>query len=131
MTLADASFLIDYVDPQATHHAAAVEYIDGNDGPFFTSPIALYELYEGVVWTEGTDAIAAVNDDIWWAEPVDFSAEIAARAARLITALKREGKEINAADALIGATALEIGQPILARDRHFGRIDGLEVLSYR
>jgi predicted nucleic acid-binding protein len=130
VTLVDASFLIDYTDPEATHHDAAVEYLDGHDGPFFTSPVALYELYEGVAWVHGPEAIDNVDEDLWWAEPVDLSAPIAARAARIVDSLKRNGDEINGADALIGATALVIGQPVLANDRYFDRIDELQVRSY-
>jgi predicted nucleic acid-binding protein len=61
---------------------------------------------------------------------VDLSAAIAARAARITCSPKRNGDEINGADALIGATALSIGQPVLANDRRFDRIDELEVRSY-
>lgn len=130
MTLIDASFLIDYTDSEADHHEAALEYLDGHDGPFFTSPIALYELYEGIVWVHGPEAIDGVEEDLWWVESVDFSASIAARAARLTRSLKRNGDEINSADTLIAATALAIDQPVLANDRHFKRIEELEVRSY-
>lgn len=130
MTLVDASFLIDYTDPEADHHGAAVEYLDEHDGPFFTSPVAFYELYEGIAWVHGPEAIDRVDEGLWWVEPVDFSARIAAGAARLTRSLKRNGDEIDSGDALIGATALAIDQPVLANDRYFDRIDGLEVLSY-
>ncbi|MFC6904432.1 PIN domain-containing protein [Halalkalicoccus tibetensis] len=130
MTLIDASFLIDYTDPEADHHEAALNYLSERDGPYFTSPVALYELYEGVAWVHGPEAIDDVEEDLWWVEPVEFSASIAVRAARLTCSLKRSGDEINGADALIAATALAIDQPVLANDRHFDRIDGLDVLSY-
>ncbi len=130
MTLVDASFLIDYTDSEADHHEAAVEYLDRHDGPFFTSPVALYELYEGIAWVHGPEAIDDAREDLWWVEPVDFSASIAARAARLTRSLKRNGDEINGADTLIAATALAIDQPVLANDRHFERIDELDVLSH-
>ncbi|MEM4781369.1 MAG: PIN domain-containing protein [Halalkalicoccus sp.] len=88
------------------------------------------QLYEGIASVHGPEAIEDANEDLWWVEPVEFSASIAARAARLTRSLERNGDEIDSADALIAATALAIDRSILANDRHFERIDELDVLSY-
>lgn len=67
----------------------------------------------------------------WEADIVSISEEISARAMFLVEehALSHN---MQMADALIAATALDLGMPLMtANDKHYRHIDGLEIRVFR
>ena len=62
---------------------------------------------------------------------VEISQAIARRYASLSRILRSSGTRLGDNDLWIGATALEIGEPLVTRDHeHFSRITGLTVMAY-
>lgn len=61
---------------------------------------------------------------------IPFDMEMAEHFARLRAARRRAGREIDAADAWVAATALWAGCPIVTHNRRdFSGIDGLELIT--
>jgi predicted nucleic acid-binding protein len=57
--------------------------------------------------------------------------ELAERYGALLATLDRQGETVATTDLLIAATALADGARLVTRNgRHFGRIPGLEVVTY-
>ena len=62
---------------------------------------------------------------------IDISQSVARRHAAISRSLRSSGDRWGDNDLWIGATALEVGEPLVTRDlEHFRRIEGLTVLGY-
>ncbi len=59
-----------------------------------------------------------------------FSFNSAKIAAEVESRLREKGLEINLIDILIASIAIEHGLRLVTRDKHFSRIEGLEVVNY-
>jgi predicted nucleic acid-binding protein len=59
--------------------------------------------------------------------PVD--AEVARQFARIVAALRTDGRRIPILDALIAATALVEQIPVVTQDQDYGAIQGVEVIQ--
>ena len=110
----------------ARQRSAALAFLaDHGDSPLYTSRVCWAELAEGV-------------EDLWVMDDLleDFSIieideDIAWRTSRAARALKGAGQHIGDNDCWIAGTALSKGLAVVTRNkRHFGRIPGLNVVSY-
>jgi len=125
--LVDASFLIDY----ARGDDAAIAYLAAHDAERIgASTIVLSELYRGLMITqEMTQEEAMAKYE--WVEPVPFTNEIAAEAAKIYAELRDDGKMINKSDIYIAGTARSLGVPLVVGDGDFGAIHELEIETFR
>lgn len=128
--LLDTTFLLDlrYGDADAVSLARE---LDSSATRQRVSVISVFELYTGIVQSDGADEHERVLDVIETKDilPVDWP--VATKAGRLHGNLVNEGSQVDVRDCLIAATALTLEEPVVTRNvEHFGRFDGLIVCDY-
>lgn len=110
-------------------NAKAAELLD-NAGGFTVSAITYMELIQGVR-DKAEMNILRRSLQYWdaYVQPID--ADISARAMFLMET-HALGNGLQLADALIAATAISLGAPLVtANDKHYRMIDGLELQVFR
>jgi len=123
----DTSFLLDYLDGVE----ATAEYLaDHEEKPFFAPSLALFEAYRGAARTGGREQIERVVPALDWAEPLPLEDAAAQEAALIEAELLDAGERVNLGDTLIAGVCRHNGARIVTRDRHFDRVQGLEVQQY-
>jgi len=129
MLCLDTSFLIDYL--HGRDHALAFLEARQN-AEYVVSTLALWELYASAEQSEKKgDSIVAVDESLDWTDVIGFSRNAAKESARIRTQLFKQGTQINAVDVLIAGVALDCGADLVAMDRDFEHVDGLNVLHPR
>ena len=127
MKLVDSSFLVDY----ARGDEAAIAYLATHDEEVIgASTIVLSELYRGLMITQDMTQEEAMSK-YEWVEPVAFTKETAAEAAKIYVELRTDGEMINRSDIFIAGTARALEVPFVVGDNHFDVIDELDVETYR
>ncbi len=127
----DAAFLIDFLRGQ-DNTRRMYQQLKSQRHRFATTTIVAFELFRGVDkrGRSNTDEQAVyrlLSQLVVW--PLDV--EAAERASRIYTDLEMSGQPIGVNDCLTAAIALTNGcQKIVSRDAHFGKISGVELLSY-
>jgi len=127
----DSSFLIDLQNGvQSAVETAAM--IEETGRPRRVPQVALYELYVGV--GKGTqrrgnrERIERVVESLVL-EPTTPS--VSRRAGELEGELQSDGEGVGAVDAIVGATALSYGEPVVTADvGHFERMAGVAIERY-
>ncbi len=129
MLCLDTSFLIDYL--HGRDHA--LSFLEARPNAEYVVPtLALWELYAGAERSDKQgDSIAAIDDSLDWIDVIGFSRSAAQEGARIRAQLFDQGKQINAVDVLIAGVALDCGGDLVATDRDFDNVDGLNVLHPR
>ena len=129
MLCLDTSFLIDYL--HGRDHA--LSFLEARPNAEYVVPtLALWELYAGAKRSDKQgDSIAAIDDSLDWIDVIGFSRSAAQEGARIRARLFDQGKQINAVDVLIAGVALDHGADLVATDRDFDNVDGLNVLHPR
>lgn len=123
----DTSFLLDYLDGVE----ATAEYLaDHEEKPFFAPSLALFEAYRGAARTGGREQIERVVSALDWAEPLPLGDAAAQEAALIEAELLDAGERVNLGDTLIAGVCRHNGARIVTRDKHFDRVQGLEVQQY-
>ncbi len=125
--LLDTNFLVCYAgQSKHTSRAHAIDFLRRHDGaPLYISRVTVLEFTAGM----DTAAHAARHLDGFGVLPVDEP--IWTQATEIFRHLRRAGFRIGVADTLIAATALNYGLPVVTQNvKHFGRVDGLRLLSY-
>lgn len=116
MTLYDSSVLIDYLDGEE----AAVEYVVAHsDERAVTTPLVLFEVYQGEVFKSGSPDFDAVGDALAWVDVVGVTGGLARAAAELQADLHRRGDPLAARDAFIAGTARGLGDSLAVADADF------------
>jgi len=126
MLCLDSSFLIDYL--HGRDHALA--FLETRPNAEYVVPtLALWELYAGAERSDKQgDSIAAIDDSLDWVDVIGFNRSAAQEGARIRAQLFEQGRQINAVDVLIAGVALNCGADLVAMDRDFEHVDGLNVL---
>lgn len=132
--IVDTSFVLDVIDG----HEAAVQMereLEANSVPLVFPSMTVLELYIGVGKVASTQEERRAVEEVVESYPVvDTTPAIARRAGRLLgerMAGSSGGAGIGKGDAVIAATGIERGEPILTADDHFADIPGVTVESYR
>ncbi len=110
-------------------NARAAELLDGLP-PFSISAVTWMELVQG---SRSKDELKVLRQALhfWQARIHAIDEEISARAMFLVEAFFLS-HGMGMADALIAATALDLGQPLLtANDKHYRHIDGIDLQVFR
>jgi len=126
MLCLDSSFLIDYL--HGRDHA--LSFLEARPNAEYVVPsLALWELYAGAERSDKKgDSIVAIDDSLDWIDVIGFSRSAAKESARIRAQLFEQGRQINAVDVLIAGVTLDCGADIVAIDRDFEHVDGLNTL---
>ena len=132
MHCVDADFLVDLLDPETNHHAAAAEWASANEAtPVGVPSFAAFEVLYGLADGGADEAeLRTANDRLGFAAPLPFERADALAAAVLHAELRAAGAELSFNDTIVGAMARRRGATLLTRDADFDRVDGLETDSY-
>ncbi|MBD3894525.1 type II toxin-antitoxin system VapC family toxin [Halomonas sp. ML-15] len=110
-------------------NSTAAEKLDEMVG-FAISAVSYMELVQGLRNKQELHQLRQAMR-YWEAELVHLDEGMSARAAFLVESYALS-HSMQMADALIAATAMELGLPLLtANDRHYRHIDGLEIEVFR
>ena len=116
--LLDTSFLIDLMK----QHPGALSIHDQIKGKERTSIICAYELAK---YSEEAAQVILKKDT------VPFEKSDALEAAKIFRKLRGIGKMIPELDIMIAGTAVSRGLILITRDKHYKRVDGLNLEFYR
>lgn len=105
------------------------ELIDRDDSELYISVITYYELKRGLIASNATAKLSALQTIIHtYFEVVLMDFDMYERSAQIYAELKANGNLIEDADIFIGATALENDAVLVTNnEKHFGRIKGLRM----
>ncbi len=95
------------------------------------SVVTLAELTVGVLTASDDDRPGRVGtlsavESTW--DPLPVDAEVAREFARIVAALRADGRRVPVLDALVAATAVVEQIPVVTQDNDFGSIPGVEVI---
>ena len=127
----DTSFIIDLLrgDEDAKRW---LDIIETESRPQKVSAVTVLELYEGVGRSETPKSKQdAILDVLETKHVVCADQTVMRKAGKLSGALITDGERIEREDCVIAATGLLEDEPVITRnEKHFERIDSLEVRSY-
>lgn len=109
---------------------AAAALLDGHSGSLGLSAVTWMELVQGV---RDSNELRTLHQALtfWQAEMIHVTGSISARACYLVEE-QALSHSLQLADALIAATALELGEPLItANDRPYRFIPHLELQVFR
>jgi hypothetical protein len=95
------------------------------------SVVTLAELTVGVLMADDDDRSARVAtlsavESTW--DPLPIDAEVARQFARIVAALRANGRRVPILDALVAATAIVEQIPVVTQDNDYEAIPGVEVI---
>jgi len=95
------------------------------------SVVTLAELTVGVLMADDDDRPARVAtlsavESTW--DPLPIDAEVARQFARIVAALRANGRRVPVLDALVAATAIVEQIPVVTQDNDYEAIAGVEVI---
>jgi len=95
------------------------------------SVVTLAELTVGVLMANDDDRPARVAtlsavESTW--DPLPIDAEVAREFARIVAALRADGRRVPILDALVAATAMVEQIPVVTQDNDYEAIPGVEVI---
>ena len=96
------------------------------------SVVTIAELTVGVLVASDADRPARVAtlsavESTW--DPLPVDAEVARQFARIVAALRTDGRRIPILDTLVAATALVEQIPVVTQDQDYDAIPGVEVIQ--
>ena len=96
------------------------------------SVVTIAELTVGVLMASDADRPARVAtlsavESTW--DPLPVDAEVARQLARIVAALRTDGRRIPILDALVAATALVQQFPVVTQDQDYDAIPGIELIQ--
>ncbi len=92
--------------------------------------VTIFELWHGVLLTRNKKEMETIETLERSVEVLEFDSKAARIAAEIYVESKKKRIEIPPLDALIAGIVKRYGVKLLTRDKHFSRIEGLEVVSY-
>ncbi len=131
MVVLDTDFVIDLM----RRHEGAVVFLKSlleSPDPAGISAVTVMQLYHGVArFGLPEEEEARVDRSLKGLAVYELTRAIAERAGRLDGELALAGQQIDLADVIVGATALDQNVPLVTRNkRHFGRLKGLRLVEY-
>ena len=126
----ETSFVIDFLNGKKDAVSKISSLIDESRDCIITTP-TIFEVWSGIISlkkgeNEKTKTKLLLNNQIIYGLDIE-SAEIA---GKIHGELVLKGLTIDPADCMIAGIAISNNIPLLTRDRHFERIEGLKIESY-
>jgi len=130
MNCLDSAFLIDFLDPEATHHEQAVAWMESNRAEELAVPaICAFEVVRGVGRANEERYKRAIGL-LRTLSVLDLSLPMVLAAGDLDNRLHEDGVPLSARDTLVATPVVEHGGQLVTRDRDFEPIDGMDVVFY-
>lgn len=123
----ETTFLVDLLKGEKR---AIEAYKKIRDSKFYTTSISAWELVRGPKLAGRKKELETALKMLENIDILPFSFKSAKIAAEVERHLREKGMEINLVDVLIASVAIEHGLKLVTRDKHFARIEGLEVVNY-
>lgn len=125
IVFSDTDCIVDFLKNRAPTNSRVRQAL--RSGLLAISAVTAYELYFGEPEGPGRQALDQLIDAVFVAP---LTREAAALAGERGAALAASGMHLATPDLLIAGTVLLAGAPLVTRNvRHFGRVDGLELLD--
>ncbi len=126
----ETSFIIDFLRNESNSVSKMKELKDNYISIQVTSP-SIFELWSGVTSLEHSESkIKKLSEFIQGQIILNLDAESAVRSGTIHGNLVKTGREIDVEDCMIAGIAMRNNIPVLAKDKHFKRIEGLIVEEY-
>lgn len=122
----DTAYCIDFLRGEASAIALA-KAIEGED-LVIPTPV-LVELL-GIPFARGGVPLSKALQFVSKMRSLDITEDLALSAAKLGGECLKAGREKSAIDLMVAAAALELGCPVITRDKGFSEIPGLTVTGY-
>jgi predicted nucleic acid-binding protein len=130
MNCLDSSFLVDFLDPEQTHHEAATEWMRERSHEGFATPVVCaFEVLRGTARVDDDRFDRAVGF-LRTIEVIELGLAGAITAGNLDGRLHADGKPLSARDTLVAAPTREHGYTLVTRDRDFEDVPELDVVFY-
>lgn len=130
MNCLDSSFVVDFLDPGADHHDAAVGWMERHrEEPLATPAVCAFEVLRGV-GRAGDDQFDRARAFFRTLTVLEFDLAAAVSAGELDGRLHADGSPLGARDTLVAAAAREHGYTLVTRDRDFETVPELDVQRY-
>lgn len=126
MKVLDSSYCADFL--RGRDHARQYR-LDHQNENLVVPAVGFYELYRGAVKV-GRDP-QSVDENLQWADRLDYSPGHALEGARIRDELEEEGQRIQHPDMMIAGVARSLGVPVVTTDGDFERVSGLAVENPR
>ncbi len=129
MYLFDTSFVIDLL----RHEKKAVEFArkaDDESRLKAISVVTYHEVMRGLFFIGNEQKIVQGEAALSRFDIIPYSMEIAKVAAKIDANLAKSGQMLSFPDVVIAATAIFYGLKLVTRDKHFSRIERLEIEGY-
>jgi tRNA(fMet)-specific endonuclease VapC len=129
MYLFDTSFVIDLL----RHEKRALEFAKKADeiaGVKAISVVTYHEVMRGLQFLGDEVKASRGEKALNKFDILPYTIEIAKKASKIDAQLMKSGLTISFLDVVIASTAIFYGLKVVTRDKHFGRIEGLEVVGY-
>ncbi len=123
----ETTFLVDLLKGE---EKAIETYKKIRDSKLSTTSISAWELIRGPKLIGRKKELEVALEMLENIDILPFSFNSAKIAAEVESRLREKGLEINLIDILIASIAIEHGLRLVTRDKHFSRIEGLEVVNY-
>ena len=109
----------------------AMQNIDKNGERAATTMITVYELLRGAyISNELEKNLAEVHELLSNIEVLDLTVQACEEASKIHRDLRKSGYLIGEFDVLIAAIARANAEPIMTRDDHFARVQGINVVKW-
>lgn len=130
MNCLDSSFLVDFLDPEQSHHDAATGWMrERSDDRFVTPAICAFEVLRGAART-GDDRFDRAVGFLRTLDVLELGLAGAIAAGDSDGQLHADGAPLSARDTLVASPAREHGYRLVTRNRDFADVAGLDVVFY-
>lgn len=126
MVIPDSDVWIDYLKSPTSPHAMALQELIRNDEVALVGIVATEVLRGARTATRQTE----IREMFAAVEYVETTLQAWETAGIIAAALDAEGSPIPLPDVIIAAVALQEGQQVFTRDKHFERIPGLRLYDW-
>ena len=130
MNCLDSSFIVDFLDSDADHHEAAIEWIKArSDGAHATPSLCAFEVLQGSA-RAGDEQFDRAVGFLRTLTLLDLTLDAAIAAGELDGARHAAGEPLEPRDTLVASAARENAATLVTRDKNFDRIPDLNVTPY-
>jgi predicted nucleic acid-binding protein len=130
MNCLDSSFVVDFLDPETSHHDSAVSWMrEHHEEPLALPAICAFEVIRGTA-RAGDEQFDRAVAFLRTSSVVDLTLPGSIAAGELDGQLHASGTPLGARNTIVATAAREGGGTLVTRDRDFERVPELDVEFY-